>query len=88
MYQDTKSLQLMYDDSVELTKDIVKSTQNGTFTVESCRSVEIVRIRILYQNVELVHHSVKNSLLGQRMLIKKKGIYKFTTKIVYSIHQT
>ena len=75
----------MYDDSVELTKDIVKSTQNGTFTVESCRSVKMRRKRSLYQTVDLVHRSVKISLLGQRMLIKKKDIYKFTTKIVYSI---
>ena len=78
----------MYDDSVELTKDIVKSTQNGTFTVESCRSVQIRRKRSLYETVEFVHRSVKIPLLGQRMLIKKKDIYKFTTKIVNSIHDT
>ena len=78
----------MYDDSVELTKDIVKSTQNGTFTVDSCRSVKMRRKCILFKTVELVHRSVKISLLGQRMLIKKKDIYKFTTKIVNSIHDT
>ena len=63
MYQDTKSLQLMYDDSVELTKDIVKSTQIGSFTVESCTSVQMRRIRTLNQTVELVHRSVKIPLL-------------------------
>ena len=72
MYQDTKSLQLMYDNKVELTKDIVKSTQIGTFTVESCWSVQMHRLCSLYHTVELVHRSVKISLLGQRMLIQKK----------------
>ena len=70
----------MYDDSVELTKDIVKSTQNGTFTVESCRSVQMRRKRSLYQTVELVHRSVKISLLGQRMLIKKKTFISLRQK--------
>ena len=59
----------MYDDSVELKKDIVKSTQNGTFTVESCRSIQIRGIRTLNQTIEFVHRFVKISLLGQRMLI-------------------
>ena len=80
MYQDTKSLQIMYDDCVELTKDIVKSTQIGTFTVESCRSVQMRRIRTLDQSVELVHHSIKISLLGQRMLIKKKTFISLRQK--------
>ena len=70
----------MYDDSVQLTKDIVKSTQNGTVTVESCRSVKMRRIRSLFNTVELVHRSVKISLLGQRMLIKKKTFISLRQK--------
>ena len=70
----------MYDDSVQLTKDIVKSTQNGTFTVESCRSVQMRRKRSLYQTVELVHRSVKISLLGQHLLIKKKTFISLRQK--------
>ena len=85
MCQDTKSLQIMYDNGVESTKDIVKSTRNSTFSVESCRLVQMCRIRTLYQTVELVHCSIKILLLGQHILIKK-GIYKFTTKSVNSIH--